>query len=306
MTIGGMTLYQIALYFLIYSFLGWTLEVVYQAAEKGLIVNRGFLNGPVCPIYGVGAVGIFMLIHQIGTDTGRVEDMSLWVTFLGGVILSTLIELVGGFLLDHFFHARWWDYSKKPLNFHGYICLEFSLLWGVAIVIVVREIQPFFEDHVETIVSHHTVWIIMGVLYAMYLADFIVSVSVMNGLNREFASLDKMRSSMRLVSDGLSERLGEGALETSQKVGAAKVQSALARAEFKEEMEKNRQEARLSFELSKAEYQARKDQFYEKVRARRHFGSGRLLRAFPEMEHHVYSDFMEDLRKYLDEHSKAE
>ena len=144
--IGGFSFYEICLYFMIYSFFGWILEVLYHAITKGKIINRGFLNGPVCPIYGFGAVGVLMLSNgidalstQVSDVTGSLNNLSL---FFGGMIIATLIELFGGWLLDTMFHTRWWNYSERRFNLHGYICPEFSVLWGLAIMFCVRIIQP--------------------------------------------------------------------------------------------------------------------------------------------------------------------
>ena len=133
--ICGMTYYQICWYFLIYSFGGWALEVVYHAVACGKVINRGFLNGPVCPVYGFGVLSVFAMINTIQGGGYLMNDGMI---FLFGVILATAVELIAGWLLDVCFHARWWDYSNKPLNLHGYICLEFSLIWGVAILLVVK------------------------------------------------------------------------------------------------------------------------------------------------------------------------
>ena len=120
--ICGMTYYQICWYFLIYSFGGWALEVVYHAVACGKVINRGFLNGPVCPVYGFGVLSVFAMINTIQGGGYLMNDGMI---FLFGVILATAVELIAGWLLDVCFHARWWDYSSKPLNLHGYICLEF-------------------------------------------------------------------------------------------------------------------------------------------------------------------------------------
>lgn len=142
--ICGMTYYQICWYFLIYSFGGWALEVVYHAVACGKVINRGFLNGPVCPVYGFGVLSVFAMMN---TFQGSGYQLNDGMIFLFGVILATAVELIAGWLLDVCFHARWWDYSNKPLNFHGYICLEFSLIWGVAILLVVKVFQSFVEHH---------------------------------------------------------------------------------------------------------------------------------------------------------------
>ena len=122
-TVCGFSLYQIFAYFLIYSCLGWCLEVIYAAVTTGKLINRGFLNGPVCPIYGFGMVIVLFALTPLSHN--------LLLLYLGGVILPSALELVGGWALYKLYHTRWWDYSDYPFNIGGYICLEFSLLWGV-------------------------------------------------------------------------------------------------------------------------------------------------------------------------------
>ena len=143
--IFGLTYYEICSDFLIYSFLGWVLEVIYHAVQKGVIVNRGFLNGPVCPVYGFGVVGFLMVLKSINPAVA-IEDTSIILLFAGGTVFCSAVELLAGWLLDKLFHMRWWDYSDEPFNIHGYICLRFSLLWGVACVIVFGILFPTMSD----------------------------------------------------------------------------------------------------------------------------------------------------------------
>lgn len=185
--ICGMTYYQICWYFLIYSFGGWALEVVYHAVACGKVINRGFLNGPVCPVYGFGVLSVFAMMN---TFQGSGYQLSDGMIFLFGVILATAVELIAGWLLDVCFHARWWDYSNKPLNFHGYICLEFSLIWGVAILLVVKVFQSFVEHHTSAHAPSIVGWMVVAILYALYLADLMVTVAVIQGLNRKLTRLD--------------------------------------------------------------------------------------------------------------------
>ena len=212
--ICGMTYFQICLYFLIYSFGGWVVEVIFHAVALGKVINRGFLNGPVCPVYGFGVLSVFALLNTI---QGSGRQMSDGMIFVFGIVLATAVELVAGWLLDVCFHARWWDYSDKPFNFHGYICLEFSLIWGLAIVMVVKVFQKYVESH-----ASHTPatweWIVIAVLYAVYLTDFIVTVAVIQGLNKKLTRLDKVRSDLRIVSDKLSDTLATTTIGTAQKV----------------------------------------------------------------------------------------
>lgn len=130
-------------YFLIYAFLGWCCEVVYAAAMHGKFVNRGFLNGPVCPVYGFGVCLVVFVLYPIKEN--------LFALFLGSMLLTSAIELVAGYLMEKCFHHRWWDYSKRPLNIGGYVCLLFSLLWGLACVLVIDVAHPLVAKLVSLI-----------------------------------------------------------------------------------------------------------------------------------------------------------
>ena len=134
---------------------------------------------------GIWIWGAFCFCLCFNTNSGSGgRQMSDGMIFVFGIVLATAVELVAGWLLDVCFHARWWDYSDKPFNFHGYICLEFSLIWGLAIVMVVKVFQKYVEAH-----ALHTPatweWIVIAVLYAVYLTDFIVTVAVIQGLNKK-------------------------------------------------------------------------------------------------------------------------
>lgn len=108
--IAGMTYYEICMYFLLYSFLGWVIEVIYHAVTQGKIVNRGFLNGPVCPVYGFGMLVVFMLGNVVSSGTNAASgasQLSPLLLFLFGMLLATGVELAAGWLLDRLFHTRW-------------------------------------------------------------------------------------------------------------------------------------------------------------------------------------------------------
>ena len=293
--IFGMTYFQICLYFLIYSFGGWVVEVIFHAVALGKVINRGFLNGPVCPVYGFGVLSVFALLNTIQSG-GHV--MNEGMIFLFGVVLATAVELIAGWLLDVCFHARWWDYSDKPLNFHGYICLEFSLIWGLAIVMVVK----VFQKYVEAQTSHTPAtweWVVVAILYAVYLTDFIVTVAVIRGLNKKLTRLDKVRSDLRIVSDKLSDTLATTTIDTAQKVGEGKVQAALARAEFRDATIAQKEKSIEMLRVKRAELQAQFDELSNSITNHTIVGQGRIIKAFPKMKHRDYSELIQELKKRL-------
>lgn len=296
-----MTYYQICWYFLIYSFGGWAVEVIFHAVTLGKVINRGFLNGPVCPVYGFGVLSVFAMINTIQSGGRQMSDVML---FIFGIVLATAVELIAGWLLDVCFHARWWDYSDKPLNFHGYICMEFSLLWGMAIVLVVKVFQKYVENTTALHASSTIGWIILAVLYALYLADLIVTVAVIRGLNKKLTRLDKIRSDMRIVSDKISTTLATTTIDTAQKVGEGKVQAALAKAELREAAEIKKDNSIEMLRMKKAELQAQFDELSGSITEHLVLGQGRIIRAFPRMKHRDYYELIQELKKKIQESGK--
>lgn len=292
--ICGMTCYQICWYFLIYSFGGWVIEVIFHAVALGKVVNRGFLNGPVCPVYGFGVLAVFAMINTLQSSGYQMSDGMI---FLFGIILATIVELIAGWLLDVCFHARWWDYSDKPLNFHGYICLEFSIIWGLAIVFVVKVFQKYVENHTLPHADSTFGWILLAILYCVYLADFIVTVAVIRGLNKKLTRLNKIRSDMRIVSDKISDTVANTTIDTAQVIEEGKVQTALAKAELRETAEMKKEQSIEKLRKKRTELQREFDELSNSITNHTIVGQGRIIKAFPEMKHRYYHELIQELRK---------
>ena len=127
---------DLAWLFLIYSFIGWCIEVCYAAVRRRQFINRGFINSPLCPIYGVGAVLFALFLPELA---GRP-----FFLFLGGTVLATVLEYSTGMLMEKFLGKKLWDYSGNKYNIGGYVCLRYSLLWGVLAVVTVLFTNALF------------------------------------------------------------------------------------------------------------------------------------------------------------------
>lgn len=136
---------KLVLYFLIYSCIGWLLETFYGFLVLGHFVKRGFLFGPICPIYGFGAI-IFILIF----DGLKGHNMK---KFIISMIVFSIFEFSASWLLEMFFHLRWWDYSSAMFNLQGRICLSFSIVWGLSGVIFSNFLHPFIKKKTENILE---------------------------------------------------------------------------------------------------------------------------------------------------------
>ena len=221
----GFSLYHVLAFFLIYSCIGWCLEVIYAAATTGQLVNRGFLNGPVCPIYGFGMVIVLFALTPL--------QNSILLLYIGGVILPSALELVGGWLLYKVYHTRWWDYSDFPFNIGGYICLEFCLLWGVGTLVVMRIVHPVIANFVDMIPPFVGL-VLMCVLYAVYAADVVVTAISASGLSQTLDTMEQLADSIHAVSDAMTQLLGTTTLNADQKLDEQRLQLKLAAAEARE------------------------------------------------------------------------
>ncbi|MCM1368512.1 MAG: hypothetical protein NC184_06875 [Roseburia sp.] len=218
-SIGTLSLYEIFAYFFFYAFLGWIAEVCYHAIKRGDFANRGFLNGPLCPIYGCGVTLILLILGN------RAETP--WAVLLIGIALPTLLELVGGWAMETFFHNKWWDYSDRKLNFKGYICLEFSILWGLAAVCVICVLHPPIKRLTNLIPDPYAT-VVISVLLAAFVADIVVTVLQLCKFNSKLKELDEVTRFMRAGSDAVGKKLAEATIAVGEKTGEAKEKLAKA------------------------------------------------------------------------------
>lgn len=158
--------YTYIFYFTIYSFLGWICETIYCAIIDKKYVNRGFLKGPFCPIYGVGALIVIVTLTPVAHN--------IILLFLCGMIFTSILEYFTGFLLEGIFNLKWWDYSRYKFNIKGRVCLLNSILFGILSVITVKVIDPIITRIIERIPNN--IIMIIGLMLAIgFLIDTIVT-----------------------------------------------------------------------------------------------------------------------------------
>lgn len=169
-----MNLYFYFILFMFYSFFGWCIEIVYTFIKDKNIVNRGFLIGPYCPIYGYGCMFIILLLKKYLDDP--------FVLFIMSVLICSVLEYVTSYLMEKIFKARWWDYSDRKFNINGRICLETLIPFGLMGCVLMYLINPFISNvilGIPTII----VKIIAIVLFVIYILDNIVSFSIISKIS---------------------------------------------------------------------------------------------------------------------------
>lgn len=254
-------LYHYIWYLLIYSCLGWCAEVAFAAVKEGRFVNRGFLNGPVCPIYGFGVCIVVFCLTPI-------QD-NLLVLFIGAVLLTSALEFITGYVLEKVYHQQWWDYSEQPMNIKGYICLPFSLLWGVACVLVMRLLHPFIAAAVAWL-PRGLGMVLEVVLLCTLVIDFAATVGDLRRMGRAMKMAETVSKKLKELSDDVGAGISEKVLQTMEK-----------KEELQVEMEDFRAEKRDQYLQSKSEL------FLDlyALLSRTEFSRKRLFKAYPNLKH---------------------
>lgn len=173
--------------FVVFSFLGWVWESIYCSICQRKWANRGFLYGPVCPIYGFGCVLGFFTYNAI--QKGVLPDLSVWQVFILGFIISMVLEYPTSWALEKLFNARWWDYSKVPLNINGRTSVPTSMAFGLAAILVMKAVIPAAVSLLGGIPA----WVInlaALIFVSIITADFTLTVSALTDFQRLVNELD--------------------------------------------------------------------------------------------------------------------
>ena len=189
----GAKLFEILLYFIIYSFLGWITESTFRTIKEKKIINTGFLKGPFCPIYGFGAIIMFLFLDQF-------ENKPILLFFIAMIIL-TIWEYIVGVLLEKIFKTKYWDYSDHKFNFQGRICLTNSIYWGVLGVVFVKYIHPFIQGIISK-VDIQILYYISSIITVVFLVDMIASIIKVKNIS---ITLEKIEELNKEIKEKLKE-----------------------------------------------------------------------------------------------------
>lgn len=305
-------MYRFVCIFFIYAFLGWCTEVSYAALVTGKFVNRGFLNGPLCPIYGFGVVIVLSFLEPL--------KGSKLLLFFGSVLLTSLLELVTGFVLEKIFHQHWWDYSDEPFNLGGYICLRFSIMWGFACMFVVYLLHPTVLLVIRLV--PHTLGLVLLALFGLATAvDLAATVRTITRMNRRLSQIDELAAKIKEVSNEFGENLADKVLDAAEAGSELKEELSGRTGDlrenldgWKEELSQKREELQDSLEdihaayaQRRQEYRLQKQEELAQLRRRleeamdgRIFGQHRLMKAFPKMHSTDHRQALERLRQRME------
>ena len=190
--------------FLIYSFLGWSIETIGEAIKSKKFVNRGFLIGPLCPVYGLGAVLITILLTRYESE--------YFVIFGLSAILCGSLEYFTSYIMEKLFKSRWWDYSNFKYNINGRICLETMGLFAIAGILIIKVINPLLSNYVIEPLPENIKEIICISIATMFLIDVILSLKIMNKIKN---IKDSVTIQLKDNTEEISSKVKEIILEKS-------------------------------------------------------------------------------------------
>lgn len=290
------TFYEVVWIFLIYAFIGWCTEVSYATLDAGKFVNRGFLNGPYCPIYGIGVLIVVVILTPLKN--------SLLILFIGSFVLTSVLEYITGYVLEKVFHNKWWDYSDKPYNIKGYICLKFSLFWGFACTFIVLILHPIIYGIIK-IVPFLIGVIILTVVLVFFAIDCGITVATIMKFNERLKRMNEIAQRIHHLSDEVGENIYENvteALEKKEKFEEEHEEQIVKIAEKKENIklgaEVRKIEGRMEIERLKEQY---RNMLEEKIS-----GHNRLMKAFPRMTSDNHNETLQRLKTYIEKRGKSD
>ncbi len=250
------------LYFTVYSILGWICECIYCAAIDRVWVNRGFLNGPVCPVYGFGAMLVIWLLERFKGN--------IVLLFVMAVIITTAIEYITAVILENAFDLKWWDYSNYKLNYKGRICVLNSVIFGFLSLFLIEILNPFVISKIGLIPDKY-VFISAAIIIIIFIVDIIATVTSLVDMNEMLRKITQIN--VELKSLGIS-------MEKFNDIEYNKVFNKL-------KMTGDIKNFKAKFEDTYNNF--RKMQLKSSIQ-------NRLMRAFPDMRSNVYGEQFKKLK----------
>ncbi len=288
----GQELYYVFYLFILYGVLGWIYESCLMSIQKKSLINRGFLTGPIIPIYGFGALFVYLTFWEIKNN---------WIfVFMGGMILATLLEYVTSLIMELAFHTRWWDYSKIPLNIKGRICLPVSIFWGMLALVMIHVLQPGI-DKVIGIIPREIGQIIGYLVILILFIDLGFAVAVTVKFDKILVRLQTLRQDVTEFA-GIT-RIYETGEDLKGRLSNLRLLGVFT--EIKESLETRISNVRAGKRISIAELHIPKPEIDKRMKEflktyqnitinKAHI---RLLKAFPTMKIRKKEEALDDLRE---------
>ncbi len=259
------------IYFIMYSIIGWICEVIFCSIPEKKFINRGFLNGPLCPIYGFGALIVIFFLTPY--------KESIFLVFILGIIFTSILEYLTSYAMEKLFHSKWWDYSNNKFNINGRVCLLNSVLFGIMSVFVMFVLHVKVEDFVTSI---SYLWIQIIAIFSLIILTVDITVTVQSAIN-----INEKLHKLKDLSTEIKERLDEKQLFMEAKIHdrISMLKENIESIEYGKELYTRIERLVKDFNQTAKSYK-----FFER----------RLIRSFPGMKSTKFQDQFQSLKNELE------
>ncbi len=275
--------YTIIAYFIIYSFIGWILESTYKSILQKKLINSGFLHGPFCPIYGYGAMIMYLSLRNVTNN--------IFLLFAFGVIVLSLFEYLVGWFLEVTFKTKYWDYSNRKFNIQGRVCLRNSLYWGFLGIVFMRIIHPLVEKTIGLFTQTGTI-IFISILGTIIITDTIITVIGLIKINIKLDKLEEIRKDIKEKAEEFNRRR----IESLEKINSKRIASIdkinKLRLQQNEKIINRIKEIRNGI-TSVEDLKKKQEEVQVKLEKR----ISRLRKAFPNMNSQKLTNFFNNIKK---------
>lgn len=196
-----MVFFKYLFIFCLFSSIGWILEVLYRSRQEKKFVNPGFMSGCTLPIYGFGAVIMYIICNLFSKINSNYKVILI---FILSVIMLTILEYISGYLLLKLFSIRLWDYSDKKLNIKGFVCIYFSCIWGILSLVFYYLFYPHINSLAVSFIDNKICLFFLGTYVGVFLVDLACSINLLNNLTkyakgiRETINVERLKLDVRI------------------------------------------------------------------------------------------------------------
>ena len=206
-------IFNLLMYFVIYSFLGWVLESIYRSLCEKKLINSGFLYGPFCPIYGTGAI-----IMLVGLNSFKGQYITI---FIISFLVLSIWEYIVGWFIEKTFKTKYWDYSEHKFNIKGRVCLTNSFFWGILGLVFINFIHPFVENclmNIDFIILEYVTYIVLAVMAIDTTISIIRVKNIKNTLQKVEELNKEIKEKLKEIKENANYPDKEKVTENVQKI----------------------------------------------------------------------------------------